>query len=483
MMLHLIQYSFSMPAQNRSPFIVLPLFKKVSLGMALILSFASVEVYAQAASAQQQAAKEKVKESTWLSDPALTKFVQKMVESRYMPYKVLGQKDGKDVLTYKAYFRPFPADMERFYSYWGMTAAWYIARKDSMAQEGYEEIWHQSYRDAANTELHQAVWQKTSTANPDLPRLGSNYADEEHEQNILVAMLWRGEFKKLDVTLGSGFAQNHAGRLKSNTLYARFATLSRLDKDFGKQFDSWVKSSQLGYAHLARGMFLQEQAWEARGGKFAAETSKAQFAGFHKLSAQARIDFNKANEKIMACAMCAGELIGNNKALSMQADDANLLKAAIKQDPSLYSPAYAYLGTLLPQWGGSFEQIEAFIINIGKATGDQVLVEQLKSRLCYYRGNAIYKGDPEGARVWFEKGLNSQPYQLLVNELALMYAKKNNHQQSIILLEKSLANGNEWDIYTLEALAQSYFALGMQVKGDKLIAKRDEAVRRFKNGE
>jgi len=122
-MLDLIQYSFSMSEQTRSYIIMLPLFKKISLGMALVLSFASAEVYAQAQSEQQQAAKEKVKESAWLSDPALTKFVQKMVESRYMPYKVLGQKDGKDVLTYKAYFRPFPADMERFYSYWGMTTA------------------------------------------------------------------------------------------------------------------------------------------------------------------------------------------------------------------------------------------------------------------------------------------------------------------------------------------------------------------------
>ena len=457
--------------------------RKFSLAMVLVSTFIAVEVYAQTQSVQQVAAKEKVKESAWLSDPELTRFVQKMVDSRYMPYKVLGQKNSKDMLTYKAHFRPFPADMERFYSYWGMTAAWYNARKTSMAQEGYEEIWHQSYRDAGNTELHQAVWQKTSTENPEMPKLGSNYADEEHEQNILVAMLWRGEFKKLDVALESGFAQNHAGRLKSNTLHTRFATLSRLDKNFKKQFDGWVKSSQHGYAHLARGMFLQEQAWEARGAKLAAETSKAQFAEFHKLSAQARVDLNKANEKIRACAMCAGELIGNNKALSIQGDDVNLLKTAFRLDPSLYTPAYAYLSKLLPQWGGSFADMESFIENMNKVTGDQVLVDQLKSRLYYYRGSAIFKEDPEGARVWFEKGLNSQPYQLLVNELALMYAKKNSHKQAIALLEKSMANGNEWDLYTLEALAQSYFALGMQAKGDKLIAKRDEAVRRFKNGE
>ncbi|WP_162059792.1 M48 family metallopeptidase [Undibacterium sp. KW1] len=456
---------------------------KLGLACAMVLSFAATQVQAQTKPATPIAANEKVKESAWLSDSALTQLLQKMVESRFMPYKVVGQKNDKDLLSYKAYFHPFPRDMERFYSYWGMTTVWYVARKNSMAQEGFQEIWHQSFRDAGNTELHQVVWLKSSTENPELQKLGSNYADEEHEQNILVGMLWRGEFKKLDIALDSAFAQNKAGRLKSNTLYKRFATLSRLDKDFQKQFDTWLKSSTYGYASLARGMFLQQQAWDARGDKLAAETSKKQFAEFHQLSSLARVDLTKANEKIKSCSICAGELITSNRALSIKDGDDVLLKIALQNDPTLYSPVYACLSKLLPQWGGSFSEMETFIGNIRKTTGDEILVDDLKSRLCYYRGIAIYREDQEGARTWFERGLNSQPYQLLVNELALLYAKKNSHKQAIALLEKSMANGNEWDIYTLEALAQSYFALGMQTKGDKLIAKRDEAVRRFKNGE
>ncbi|MBI1771559.1 MAG: hypothetical protein HYR68_04270 [Burkholderiales bacterium] len=459
------------------------ILRKLSLACAMALGSTTMHVHAQIKPVAQDVVNEKVKESAWLPDPALTQLLQKMVESRFMPYKVVGQKNDKDILSYKAYFHPFPKDMERFYSYWGMTAEWYIARKNSMAQEGYQEIWHQSFRDAGNTELHQAVWMKRSTENPELQKLGSNYADEEHEQNILVGMLWRGEFKKLDIALDSAFAQNKAGRLKSNTLYKRFGTLSRLDKDFQKQFDAWVKSSMQGYAYLARGMFLQQQAWDARGDKLAAETSKKQFADFHKLSSVARVDLTKANEKIKSCALCVGELIVNNRALGIKEGDDALLKYALQYDPKLYSPAYAYLSKLLPQWGGSFSEMETFIGNIRKTTGDEILVDELKSRLCYYQGIAIYREDQEGARIWFERGLTSQPYQLLVNELALLYAKKNNHKQAIALLEKSMANGNEWDIYTLEVLAQSYFALGMQAKGDKLIAKRDGAVRRFKNGE
>ncbi|MFZ6875839.1 hypothetical protein ACO0LF_27535 [Undibacterium sp. Di27W] len=473
--------SLQFPRVSRSR--PLSLLVKLSLSCGLALSSIPLQVQAQDKPAAQQAAKEKGKESAWLTSSALSNFAKKMVESRYMPYKLVGQKDGKSMLTYKAYFQPLPRDIERFYYYWAMTPEWYATYKNNMAEEGYQETWHQSFSDAANTELHQAVWQKKLTGSPEVPKVGSGYADEEHEQNILASMLWRGEFNKLDQTLDGGFAKKQAGQLNSNTLYTRFGTLSRLDKEYKKQFDRWVKTSRHGYAYLARGMFLQEQAWEARGAKFAAETSKSQFAAFHRLAALARQDFNKANEKITACAICAGELIRNNKALSKQEDDLALLKTALQQDHGLYSPAYAYLNKLLPQWGGSFNEMEAFINYIKQNTDDEILVEQLKSRLCYERGMAIYREDTEGARIWLEKGLNSQPYQLLINELALLYAKKNSHQQAIALLEKSMANGNEWDLYTLEALAQSYFALGMQVKGDKLIAKRDEAVRRFRDGE
>ncbi|MES2950977.1 MAG: hypothetical protein V4858_20775 [Pseudomonadota bacterium] len=428
-------------------------------------------------------AAEKVKESAWISDPAMGKMVQKMVDSRFMPFKVMGQKDAKDILSYKAFFRPFPANMDKFFVYWGMTAEWYKARKDGMQQEGYQEIWHHTFRDAANTELHQAIWQKTLTTEQKPVANSHVYNDEEHAQNILMGMLWRSEFKKLDQTLDAAFAQKATGKLKSNVLQARFASLSRLDSDFQKQFDRWVKESGSGNAYLARGMFLNVLAWDARGEKYISETSKDKIAEFRRLSALARVDLNKATDKLANCAMCAGELIHNNRALTLQKSDDTLLQTALQQDPSLWAPTISYFNALRPEWGGSFGQMETFIATVEQKIGDKALVEHLKSRLYFSRGMAIYKEDLEGARVWFEKGVNEQAYQLLVNELALIYTRKNNHKRAAELLENSMARGNEWDLYTLEALAQAYFNLGLTVKGETLMAKRNEAVRRFKNAE
>ena len=423
---------------------------------------------------------EKVRESAWLSDPGLGKAVQRMVDSRFMPFKVVGRKDDKDRLLYKAYFKPFPADLDRFFSYWGMTTAWYVARKDSMQQEGYQEVWHQTFRDAANTELHQVVFQKKLDVTQEPTPNSHTYNDEEHEQNILMGMLWRSEFKKLEQTLDAASAQKNAGMLKSNVLQARFGSLSNLDRNFQDQFDRWVSQSGSANAYLARGLFLSQLAWDARGDKYFSETSKQQIAEFHRLGSLARVDLNRANAKLPNCAMCAAALISNNDAVGMQDAKSKLLANALEQDPTLWAPAIAFLGTLRPEWGGSYSQMEAFIASIDEKVGDEALTEHLRSRFFYYRGNAAYKESREGARVWFEKGLNGHPYQLLVNELALIYSMKNDHKRAAELLESSMAKGNERDLYTLEALAQAYSNMGMAVKAEELRAKRKEAVERFK---
>ena len=202
-----------------------------------------------------------------------------------------------------------------------------------------------------------------------------------------------------------------------------------------------------------------------------------------RLGSLARADINKANAKLPNCAMCAAALISNNGAVGMQEANKKLLANALQQDPTLWAPAIAFLGTLPPQWGGSYSQMEAFIAAIDEKVGDKALTEHLQSRFYYHRGNNAYRESREAARVWFEKGLNAHPYQLLVNELALIYSLKNDHKRAAELLENSMANGNEWDLYTLEALAQAYSNMGMTVKAEKLMAKRKEATERFRMGQ
>jgi tetratricopeptide (TPR) repeat protein len=426
---------------------------------------------------------DKIIESGWVSQSDLEILLKKRAESRFMLFKVIGKKGNQDLLFYKASFKPFPQDLDHFYAYWGMTNAWYKNRKNALESEGFQEIWHQSFKDAAETELHQAVWLKASKNEPDIPQITVMYKDEEHERNILLAALFKHQYKNLDQSLDIAYSNYRLGTLPSNYLSGRFDALANADAEFGPRFDDWVRTTHSGYAHLARGMYLQQQAWAARGAKFASKTSKAQFAKMEGLARRAQVDLLRANVMLTACALCSGELIAINRALNQHESDDELLKTALKQDPKMWSPVLTYFWSLFPQWGGSYEQMESFMVKMRNRTEDQGLIDQLTSRLYWVHGSFEQEEDQESARIWYEQGVNAHPYPLLINELALIYSKRNNYAKAAELLEKSLVANNEWDIYTLEALAQAYFSMGQQVKGEKMIAKRNESQRRYMNGE
>lgn len=109
----------------------------------------------------------KIKESEWMAQSELDLYFRKLRDSRFMPFKIVGKKDGNDLIFYKGYFIPFPPNLDRFYAYWAMTDKTYRVRKTTLENLGYQEIWHQSFHDAVEVEIHQAVWMKLHKPNDD----------------------------------------------------------------------------------------------------------------------------------------------------------------------------------------------------------------------------------------------------------------------------------------------------------------------------
>lgn len=99
-----------------------------------------------------------VKETEWLSQSQMGALFQQAVDNRFMMFKVVGQKRDDDSIVYKGFMRPFPKNLDKFYTYWAMGDAAYRARHQGFLDQGYEEIWHQSFTDAGGQTVHQAVW-------------------------------------------------------------------------------------------------------------------------------------------------------------------------------------------------------------------------------------------------------------------------------------------------------------------------------------
>lgn len=123
----------------------------------------------------------KVIESPWMGQSELDAFFRKLMDSRFMPFQIIG-KNENDVLYYKGYFKPFSPDLDMFFAHWGMTERAYQARKVKFQNEGYQEIWHQSFVDAAKMKIHQAIWLRLFKEGPDEREEDSKVKKDDKEK-------------------------------------------------------------------------------------------------------------------------------------------------------------------------------------------------------------------------------------------------------------------------------------------------------------
>ena len=310
--------------------------------------------------------------------------------------------------------------------------------------------------------------------------------EDEQARIALRNMLAQKDYDGLEKSLAQAHAKYLSGKLPSNQWAGQFQALATMGSKFKGQFDRWVSEKKSGYAHLARGMFLQQQAWLARGSEPSAETSDAQFAALRKLAAQARPDLTMANEKIEGCAICAGELIGNNRALNERATDRELLDKALSQDPKMWLPILEYYQGIYPKWE-SYDEIQAFIAEMRIKVKDPELDANLESRMYRDHGKQALSNNQidrvKLATAWYEQGVNKHPHDLLLKELAALYADKGDYQRASELLELNLKTNDSADVSTIETLAKVYVELGQYKKSEKMIARQEEIQRSYQSAE
>ena len=306
--------------------------------------------------------------------------------------------------------------------------------------------------------------------------------DDEQTRAELRTLLAHKDFDGLEKSLTQAHAKYLSGTLPSNAWAAQFQGLATADAKLAPHFERWVSAKDSGYAHLARGMFLQQQAWQARGSEAAADTSDAQLAAMRKLAAQARPDLLTANEKIESCALCAGALIGNNRALDTRATDRALLDAALVQDPKMWLPVLEYFQGIYPRWE-SYDEMESFIAEMRIKVKEPELIANLQSRMYRDRARQALANNQidrvKMATSWYEQGVNERPYSLLLKELAELYADQGHYQRASELLELNLKRNDAADLPTIDALAKVYVELGQHRKSEKMLARQEEIQRRY----
>ena len=310
------------------------------------------------------------------------------------------------------------------------------------------------------------------------------YFDEEHEKNALNGMLVEEKYAALDKAFEKAEKQYRNGKISAKQWEGRWLSIADINADgIEPRFDSWVAHTGSPYAYLARGLFITNKAWEARGPKLAYETTDAQFAELYRLSDKAEKDLVVAREKISKCSICIAGLLRANRAFGRPVGDSEtLLNEALASDSTSRAAVFVYFTGLYPQWRGSFKLMQSFIDDMERQVSDPAVIDELRSRYCWMQANsAIERGDRDLALEWYERGLTAHPYDMLMKQLAAAYMENKEIDKAVKILEDNLKLNDAWDLYTIEALAQAYFERGQQNKGKEMLRKRDEAQHRYNN--
>lgn len=312
---------------------------------------------------------------------------------------------------------------------------------------------------------------------------GCGYSDEMHERQTWRKLLWYEKYGELDQLIDQAYVERQKGKLSSNRLRGRFWQLQQTDASFAPRFDAWVARQNSAHAYLARGWFRLQQASNIRGDGPASDVSAQNMASMRTLLTEAKADLAQSLLKDPLCAMCVGGEIYANTLLGKR--DPGLIDQALSLDPNLWQPLAEHLVSLSTQWGGSDEAMERFISDMEARGYSKTILDRLNALRLFQQGLILQYDDHDVARAIekYELAVSYAPNPNALQNLAELYAEQGRFEKASAALERNLRENDPWDLYSIEALAQTYFAQGRESDGKKMLDKRNELISRYSNGE
>lgn len=135
----------------------------------------------------------------------------------------------------------------------------------------------------------------------------------------------------------------------------------RADERSNELTSRWLRlAPEDAYALLARASYYRRMAWKARGGGFAGDTPAAQMTRMSELVERAIPLYRKAIALKPRLMPAYEGMLNLAKADSLDAVGEEAFEGANAVDPACPTIAKERMNALLPRWGGSYEQMEAY---------------------------------------------------------------------------------------------------------------------------
>lgn len=223
------------------------------------------------------------------------------------------------------------------------------------------------------------------------------------------ALLKNKKFKELDSFLQAKQHSYEAGNLGRDAPYEQFNFASGNESWLETHLSAWIKSAPASYAaHVARGRYYVSRAWEARGDEYISNTPPENIREMSRFMKLAVADLEKSIPLTAKPLLSYSLLINAGMAMGRYEQNRRWLDEENRIDPANTHVKIGYLLTLRPRWGGSMEEMQAFVDESKKLLQKQEDVNLLQSHV--WRSHAYVRwkdhNDYHGCIDYYSKAID-----------------------------------------------------------------------------
>ena len=233
-------------------------------------------------------------------------------------------------------------------------------------------------------------------------------------------LLRNRDFNKLNARLAHYQEAYENDVSTEDDLVAAYNAFSIDDPYFEELLNAWVKGFPKDYQpYLARASYFYNLGWKSRGGKWANETSDEQVEGMKRHFSKARQDIAKSLEIRQDLLVPYYLLINIYKTSGTAGVEVKaILNKSLEKCPASFRVKSAYLLSITPRWGGSYEDMERSANEFQKFASKNPRLKILRGYAFYDAGSMQKSSKNYGVALQF---LNKA---LSVGELALFYGER-----------------------------------------------------------
>ncbi len=252
----------------------------------------------------------------------------------------------------------------------------------------------------------------------------------------ILELLNSNKYKELNSYIDRLYKDYKADITKERELLHALKSFDNPSDVVGLQVKKWLDSMPGSlYAHFAMAQYYIALGWKARGSKFISSTTKEQILNMKKefIKAKKELDYIVSKDPNFSIAYASKVIIDG---ILQSNTKEKVFKEAIKQNPLSSVIRTTYLYTLLPKWGGSYEEIEEVLNSTKKLYSKNPALKIQEGYLKFAKADTIIiQGQDElhykEALKYLNEAISKSKFNVYINERAWLYKKLNMPNKAI----------------------------------------------------